>query len=82
MLCNAAIALLDQYLTVGSDNSAHNETAFMEKHNGDLNAFLKAEDLGKENHSPCWYSCLLNTIRLSRVFRCLCMTATPHRGSL
>ena len=52
MLCNAAIALLDQYLTVGSDNSAHNETAFMEKHNGDLNGFLKAEDLGKECHSP------------------------------
>ena len=52
MLNNAAIALLDQYLTVGSDNSAHNETAFMETHNGDLNAFLKAEHLGKENYSP------------------------------
>ena len=52
MLSNAAIALLDQYLTVGSDNSAHNETAFMETHNGDLNAFLKADHLGKENYSP------------------------------
>ncbi len=34
------------------DNSAHNETSFAEIHNGDLNGFLKAEHLGKENHSP------------------------------
>ena len=24
----------------------------MEVHNGDLNAFLKAENLGRDNHSP------------------------------
>ena len=52
LLSNGAIALLDQYLTVGSDNSAHNETSFMEVHNGDLNAFLKAEHLGRDSHSP------------------------------
>ena len=53
MLCDTAIVLLDSYLTVGgSDNSAHKETSFMKIYNGDLNAFLKAEDLGKENHSP------------------------------
>ena len=52
MLSNAAIALLDQYLTSGTNNSAHNETSFTEIHNGDLNGFLKAENLGKENHSP------------------------------
>ena len=52
LLSNAAISLLDQYLTVGSDNSAHNETSFVEVHNGDLNAFLKAEHLGRESHSP------------------------------
>ena len=52
MLCNAAVALLDQYLTAGSDNSAHKEASFVEVHNGDLNGFLKAEDLGRENHSP------------------------------
>ena len=52
ILCNAAITLLDQYLTFGSDNSAHKEISFNETHNGDLNAFLKAENLGKQNHSP------------------------------
>lgn len=51
-LCNAAIGLLDQYLTFGSDNSAHNEVSFMKIHNGDLGAFLKAEKVGKESHSP------------------------------
>ena len=52
VLCNAAIGLLDQYLTQGSDNSAHNETSFKETHNGDLNGFLKAENLGGDAHSP------------------------------
>ena len=52
MLRSAAITLIDQYLTFGSDISAHNETSFTETHNGDLNAFLKAEHLGKEDHSP------------------------------
>ena len=51
-LCNAAVALLDQYLTVGSDNSVHKEASFTKIHNGDLNGFLKAENLGKEDHSP------------------------------
>ncbi len=52
LLSNAAITLVDQYLTVGSENSAHNEKAFYEVHNGDLNGFLKSENLGKDNHSP------------------------------
>ena len=52
MLRTGAITLLDQYLTVGSDHSAHNEASFTEIHNGDLNGFLKAEGLGKKNHSP------------------------------
>ena len=52
MLRSASTALIDQYLTFGSDNSAHNEQTFTEIHNGDLNAFLKADNLGKESHSP------------------------------
>lgn len=52
MLRNAAVTLLDQYLTVGSDNSAHNEKTFSDIHNGDLNGFLKSEYLGRETHSP------------------------------
>ena len=52
MLSNGAIAVVDEYLTVGSANSAHNETSFTEIHNGDLNGFLKSENLGKGSHSP------------------------------
>ena len=52
ILSTGAITLLDQYLTVGSDNSAHSEKAFTEIHNGDLNAFLKSENLGTESHTP------------------------------
>ena len=52
VLSIAAITLVDQYLTVGSQNSAHNEKSFNEIHNGDLNAFLKSEHLGTESHSP------------------------------
>ena len=51
-LCEAAVGLLDSYLTAGSENSAHNEVSFTETHNADLNAFLKAENLGKSSHSP------------------------------
>ena len=61
MLCDAAVALLDRYLTFGSINSAHNETSFTEIHNGDLNAFLKAPNLGKENHSPLLVKRLANS---------------------
>ena len=52
ILSTGAITLLDQYLTVGSDNSAHNEKSFNEVHNGDLNGFLKSENLGLESHTP------------------------------
>ena len=52
ILCDAAARFIDEYLTFGSANSAHNEKAFIETHNGDLNAFLKAENLGTEGHSP------------------------------
>lgn len=51
-LCKAAVSLLDSYLTFGIANSAHNEKSFSELHNGDMNAFLKAENLGQEDHSP------------------------------
>ena len=52
MLCDTAIGLIDQYLTPGSMNSAHNEESFDKIHGGDLNGFLKSSNLGKENHSP------------------------------
>ena len=54
VLSNAAIAVLDQYLILdpANPNSAHNERSFSEIHNGDLNGFLKAGDLGNDEHSP------------------------------
>lgn len=52
MLCDTAIGLIDQYLTPGNINSAHNEKSFDEIHGGDLNGFLKSSNLGRENHSP------------------------------
>ena len=51
-LGKAAVELVDQYLTPGGQSSAHNEQSFMTIHNGDMNGFLKADNLGKENHSP------------------------------
>ena len=52
VLSNSAITLIDQYLTFGSENSAHKEISFVRDHNGDMNAFLKAEGLGRTDHSP------------------------------
>ena len=52
VLCNGAVSLIDTYLTVGNPSTAHNEKSFIDIHNGDMNAFLKAENLGKEGHSP------------------------------
>ena len=53
-LADAAVALLDTYLTPGdeSDNCAFNEASFADDHNRDLNGFLKADNLGQDNHSP------------------------------
>ena len=54
MLQDAAIDLVDQYLTAGNEypNSAYKESSFNKTHNGDMNAFLKAESLGADSHSP------------------------------
>ena len=52
LLCNAAVGVVDQYLTSGVAGSAHEEVSMKETLNGDLNAFLKAENLGQESYSP------------------------------
>ena len=52
LLSNSAVQLIDKYLKFGGDNSVDKEVSFIETHNGDLNGFLKSENLGKENHSP------------------------------
>ena len=51
LLSSAAVGVIDSYLTSG-EASAHNEASFIRDHNGDLNGFLKADNLGTENHSP------------------------------
>ena len=50
ILYTAAVTLVDQYLTVGSPHSAYKEKSFRKSQN--LNAFLKAENLGSDAHSP------------------------------
>lgn len=52
MLCKSAVALIDQYLTQGNNNSAYNEKSYKDDHGGDLNAFLKSEKLGSQAYSP------------------------------
>ena len=51
-LGQAAVGAIDQYLTVGGQVSAYNEDSFIKVHNGDMNAFLKSDDLGKDSHTP------------------------------
>lgn len=52
LLSSAAVGVIDNYLTQGGERSAHNEESFTRDHNSDLNGFLKADNLGTENHSP------------------------------
>ncbi len=51
LLSSAAVGAIDSYLTQGGA-SAHQEASFARDHNGDLNGFLKADNLGTEQHSP------------------------------
>lgn len=51
-LVNSAVQLIDSYMSLAGDRSINKEDSFIKKYNGNMNAFLKADDLGKENHSP------------------------------
>ena len=51
ILRNAALAVIDQYLTPGGDNSAQNEESLV-KAGSDMGSFLKADRLGTPEHSP------------------------------
>ena len=52
VLGKVAVGLIDEYLTIGNQRSAYNEESFSAQHNSNLNAFLKADGLGKESHTP------------------------------
>ena len=47
-----AVNLVDEYLTAGREQSAHNERAFSAEFNQDMNGFLKWEKLGRDDHTP------------------------------
>jgi hypothetical protein len=52
-LVDEALAVIDEYLTHGGEDTAFNEPAFINTFNNDLNSYLKWEGLGKtEEHSP------------------------------
>lgn len=50
-LLDAAVEVVDEYLTSGTDNSVFTEPAFQNSFNNDLNAFLKWEQLGKNDQT-------------------------------
>ncbi len=70
-LCNAALSVVDQYLTVGSEsnNTAYKEISFNKIHNGDLNGFLKAEGLSKDRHSPLLVQLIEQTNQMFASYR-------------
>jgi hypothetical protein len=51
-LLEAAVAIVDEYLTQGEQESVFNEPAFVQRFNGNLNGFLKWDQLGKSEATP------------------------------
>ena len=68
VLLNAAIEVVDEYLTQGAEDSVFAEPVFQNAFNSNLNTYLKSEQLGKtEESSPRLRSLLKDTKRgLSR----------------
>lgn len=52
ILCNSAVGVIDQYFLRANDNSIHSERLLLDVYNGNINGFLKSEDLGKKEASP------------------------------
>ena len=50
-LFDAAVGVVDEYLTQGEEDSVFVEAAFQERNN-DLGGFLKSERLGKGDYTP------------------------------
>jgi hypothetical protein len=48
-LLDTAIRVIDEYLTQGADDSIFTEPAYVSKYGGDLNAYLKWDQLGKSD---------------------------------
>jgi len=58
-LLDTAIQVIDEYLTQGSEDSVFEEPTFAE-HGGDLNAYLKWEQIGKSSESSPKFRSMLN----------------------
>jgi hypothetical protein len=64
-LLHHSIEVIDEYLTEGTDDSVFSEPSFRQDYNGDLNSFLKSEQLGKtEEFTPQFRSLLAGTKRI------------------
>lgn len=55
-LVNAAVGVVDEYLTNGEEDSVFTEAAFKGRFNNDLNAYLKWDKLGESDASPSLHS--------------------------
>ena len=51
-LCGIATDVIDEYLNPASEEAVQKETLYLGEFGQDLNAFLKADKLGSEEHSP------------------------------
>jgi hypothetical protein len=57
-LLEFSIAVIDEYLTQGEEDSVFNEPEFKNRFNGDLNGYLKWDDLGLPESSPVFINLL------------------------
>lgn len=64
-LLDAAVNVIDTYLTQGEENSAFEEPALRNTFNGDLNGFLKWEQLGKSTDATPRLRQLLEVAKMS-----------------
>lgn len=57
-LLEFSIAVIDEYLTQGEEDSVFNEPEFKNRFNGDLNGYLKWDELGLPESSPVFINLL------------------------
>lgn len=65
VLLDAAMNVIDSYLTQGNENSVFEELALTNTFNGDMNAFLKWEQLGRSADSTPRLRSLLEITKMS-----------------
>jgi len=57
-LLESSIAVIDEYLTQGEEDSVFNEPEFKDRFNSDLNGYLKWDELGSPEKSPVFINLL------------------------